>query len=88
TMSLEITYDHKYTAFSVDTSTSKGERHDSFLVSGSESLNNVISKVNASSSGVNMFYDSATGQMTMTRTETGDFNKGGAEITTSGSFLN
>lgn len=26
--------------------------------------------------------------MTMTRTETGDFNKGGAEITTSGSLLN
>src|SRR5690606_4037482 len=75
TMTLEITYDHKYTAFSVDTSTSKGERHDSFLISGSESLNNVISKVNASSAGVNMFFDSATGQMTMTRTETGDFNK-------------
>ncbi|MCC3648568.1 flagellar filament capping protein FliD [Cytobacillus oceanisediminis] len=88
TMTLEIAYDHKYTAFSVDTSTSKGERHDSFLISGSESLNNVISKVNASSAGVNMFFDSATGQMTMTRTETGDFNKSGAEITTSGSFLN
>lgn len=62
TMTLEIAYDHKYTAFSVDTSTSKGERHDSFLISGSESLNNVISKVNASSAGVNMFFDSATGQ--------------------------
>jgi flagellar hook-associated protein 2 len=88
TMSLEIAYDHKYTAFSVDTSTSKGDRHDSFLISGSESLNNVINKVNASSAGVSMFFDSVTGQMTMTRAETGDFNPVGDEITTNGSFLN
>ncbi|WP_394141208.1 flagellar filament capping protein FliD [Cytobacillus oceanisediminis] len=88
TMSLEIAYDHKYTSFSVDTSTSKGDRHDSFLISGSESLNNVINKVNASSAGVSMFFDSVTGQMTMTRAETGDFNPDGDEIATNGSFLN
>ncbi|CAM3555302.1 hypothetical protein GCM10009865_11200 [Aeromicrobium ponti] len=88
TMSLEIAYDHKYTSFSVDTSTSKGDRHDSFLISGSETLNNVINKVNASSAGVSMFFDRVTGQMTMTRTETGDFNPDGDEIATNGSFLN
>ncbi|MFE8701656.1 flagellar filament capping protein FliD [Cytobacillus sp. FJAT-54145] len=87
-MSLEVTYDHHFTSLAVDTHTSKGEMHSSFLVSGSESLNSVISRVNSSSAGVNMFYDSFTGQMTMSRTETGDFNKTGQEMFTRGNFLN
>lgn len=74
TMSLEVTYDHKYTSFEVDTSTSSGDRHDSFLVSGSDSLNTVINKVNSANTGVSMFFDTATGKMSLTRTETGDFN--------------
>ncbi|WP_075983623.1 flagellar filament capping protein FliD [Bacillus massilinigeriensis] len=86
--SVSIAYDHKFTNFSMDTYTSKGERHADFLISGSESLNNVINRVNSSSVGANMFYDSHTGQLSLTRTETGDFNKNGQEIFTNGSFIN
>ena len=90
TISLEVNYDHLYTTFSMDTSTSKGERQDTFLVSASDSLNSVINQVNGASVGVNMFYDSATGQMTMTRNETGDFNNNPETNDTkySGSFIN
>lgn len=87
TIALEVKYDHQYQTFSIDSHTSKGERHDNFLITASESLNSVINKVNGASVGVNMFYDSATGQMTMTRNETGDFNKDGSEISLSGSFI-
>ncbi|WP_394234725.1 flagellar filament capping protein FliD [Niallia oryzisoli] len=88
TMSLEVNYDHRYKTFSFDTSTSKGERHDSFLISASDSLNSVINQVNSSSVGVNLFFDSVTGRMTMTRNETGDFKPDGDEISFSGSFIN
>lgn len=86
TYSLEVTYDHYYTGFKLDTSTSKGDRNDSFLVSASDSLNAVINKVNSASVGVNMFYDSTTGRMTMTRNETGDFRTGN-EIGFEGAFI-
>ncbi|MFL0364988.1 flagellar filament capping protein FliD [Pseudobacillus sp. 179-B 2D1 NHS] len=86
-ISLEVQYDHKYTSFSVGAHTSKGERHESFLISGSESLNSVVNEVNSSSAGVNMFFDKQTGKMSLTRTETGDFNSNGDEISTSGDFI-
>ncbi|KAA9018038.1 flagellar filament capping protein FliD [Niallia endozanthoxylica] len=82
-MTLEVTYNHKYTTFSLDTNTSKGARHDSFLISGNDSLDSVISRVNSANTGVNMFYDTVTGKMSLTRTETGDFDTGN-EIRTSG----
>ncbi|WP_084786664.1 flagellar filament capping protein FliD [Bacillus tuaregi] len=90
TMSLEVTYDHNYKAFSIDTHTSKGERHDFFLISASDSLNSVINQVNTSSVGVNMFFDSVTGRMTMTRNETGDFNsdENKSDISFTGTFMN
>ncbi|MDQ0214912.1 flagellar hook-associated protein 2 [Oikeobacillus pervagus] len=83
TVSLEITYksdDAKYTTMSMETHTSKGERYESFLIDGRDSMNTIVNKVNSSSLGVTMFYDDVTSQMTMTRNETGDFNKKGDEI--------
>jgi len=88
TMSLEVTYNHLYSNFSIGTHTSTGVKHDNYLVSASDSLNSIINQVNSSSVGVNMFYDSASGQMTMTRNETGDFNTAGKEISFSGKFIN
>ncbi|MBE3568884.1 MAG: flagellar hook-associated protein 2 [Bacillales bacterium] len=64
----------KYSVFSIDSWTSKGEVTEKFLVQGSDSLNTVINKVNSSSAGVNMFYDSFSGKMSVVRTETGKFN--------------
>lgn len=76
-ISLEVTYksdDANYTTMSMSTSTSKGGMYNSFLIDGRESLNSVVNKVNSSKLGVNMFYDDVTHQMTMTRSETGNYN--------------
>jgi flagellar hook-associated protein 2 len=78
-----------YTTFSVTTYNSSGNPViQNFGVQDTDTLNQVISKVNNSNAGVTMFYDSFTDQMTMTRKDTGDFNKSGNEIITSGNFIN
>jgi flagellar hook-associated protein 2 len=86
---VEINYEQKFSAFSMTTYGSDNQpKTDNFLISGTESLNSVINKVNSSSIGVSMFYDDVTGRMTLTRNETGNFNLTGDEITTSGSLIN
>ncbi|MFS0783684.1 flagellar filament capping protein FliD [Bacillus sp. 1P06AnD] len=90
TYRMEASYQHKYASFSLNTSTSSGEQYENFIITGKESLNNVISKVNGSKVGVSMFYDKNTGKMTMTRSETGTFIEGTmntSEIRGEGSFL-
>ncbi|HWL26659.1 MAG TPA: flagellar filament capping protein FliD [Ureibacillus sp.] len=67
-------YTQNYFTFDLKTSTSKGDVSENFLIQGSDSLNNVISKVNSSNVGVSMMYDSFSDRVTLTRTETGDFN--------------
>jgi len=86
---VEITYTQKYLDFNIKTHTSKGEMSENFFILGSDSLNNVINKVNSSNVGVSMFYDSFSGKMALTRTETGKFNKNelGDEIETTGAFI-
>ncbi|MCM3574102.1 flagellar filament capping protein FliD [Mesobacillus subterraneus] len=85
---LELTYDQKYTDFSVSSyKTGNVKVTENFLVKGNESLNQVINEVNSSNAGVTMFYDDFTKSMTMTRKETGDFNTAGNEIDFSGSFI-
>jgi flagellar hook-associated protein 2 len=81
-------YTQNYSSFSVGSHTKDGEKKVSFLVQGNESLNTVMSKVNQSDAGLTMFYDSFSDRVTMTRKETGDFNQGGDEISTSGDFIN
>lgn len=87
-LSLEINYNQKYTNFSVSSYKSGGEQvTEKFLVKGTESLNQVVSEVNASNAGVSMFYDDFSKNMTLTRKETGDFNAAGNEILTTGDFM-
>ncbi|MFJ8266903.1 flagellar filament capping protein FliD [Peribacillus asahii] len=71
---IEAEYTQNYFTFNLQTSTSKGDVSENFLIQGSDSLNNVISKVNSSNVGVSMMYDSFSDKVTLTRTETGDFN--------------
>ncbi len=72
-----IEYTPKFFSFNLKTSTSKGDVSENFLIQGNESLNNVIDKVNKSDVGVSMLYDSFSDKVTLTRTETGDFNTAG-----------
>jgi flagellar hook-associated protein 2 len=68
-----FSYKHEYSTFDLTTQTSKGTVKENFIVSASDSLNQVISKVNSSNAGVTMYYDSYADQISLTRTETGDF---------------
>ncbi|CAM5797181.1 MULTISPECIES: flagellar hook-associated protein 2 [Brevibacillus] len=51
-----------------------------------ESLNDVLKKVNASGLGVTMFYDASSDKISMATNHTGD-NKNGSEIIVGGNFL-
>lgn len=85
---LELTYDQKYTDFSVSSYKTGGVKvTENFLVKGTESLNQVINEVNSSTAGVTMFYDDFTKSMTMTRKVTGDLNTAGNEIEFTGAFI-
>jgi flagellar hook-associated protein 2 len=85
---VRVEYTQKYADFSITTRNATGnDVKESFLIQGSESLNSVINKVNASSAGVTMFYDSFSDRMSITRNETGNF-KPGDEITLAGDFIN
>jgi flagellar hook-associated protein 2 len=97
--SISVTYTQNYFNFKLGSYNEEGNPvKENFNIQGSESLNGVINKVNASDAGVSMFYDSFKDQVTLTRTETGDFNPidnkidvgegtDGDEIITSGNFL-
>lgn len=78
-----------YTTFSMTTMTSTGEQFENFVVSSEDSLNAVMSNVNNSKLGVSMFYDSYSGEMTLNRTETGNFEMPNSpyQIQGEGSFL-
>ncbi|MCM3113113.1 flagellar filament capping protein FliD [Lederbergia lenta] len=84
---IKVTYTQKYSTFNIDTHTSKGEMKEQFFITENDSLNSVIRKVNESDAGVTMFYDSFKDQVTLTRKETGEFNKSGSEIQVSGEFM-
>ncbi|WP_338449423.1 flagellar filament capping protein FliD [Niallia oryzisoli] len=88
---VDVTYDQKYFNFGLTTYNTEGKAvTESFNILGTESLNNVINKVNSSNVGVSMFYDSFSDKMTLTRTETGNFNgsESDPEIITTGNFIN
>ncbi|MCA0150558.1 flagellar filament capping protein FliD [Rossellomorea vietnamensis] len=85
---ISVKYTQNYSTFSLTTHGKDGQKNVNFLVQGNESLNTVMNRVNSSDAGVSMFYDSFSDRATMTRTETGNYNTSGDEITTSGDFLN
>ncbi|MEW4327902.1 flagellar filament capping protein FliD [Rossellomorea marisflavi] len=85
---ISANYTQNYTDFSVTIHGKNGKQVTNFLIQGNESLNTIINRVNTSGSGASMLYDAYSDRMTLSRTETGDFNKTGNEISTSGAFLN
>jgi flagellar hook-associated protein 2 len=91
---IEVEYDQNYTSFKTETEGSKGTNYENFIVQGNESVNSILTRVSASDADVTMFFDSFTGQMTMSRNETGKFNlnpdgtSAGPDIATSGDLIN
>ncbi|MGN8648393.1 flagellar filament capping protein FliD [Gracilibacillus sp. HCP3S3_G5_1] len=85
---IEANYQQNYTAFSVGAQTSKGETYENFIIRGNESLNQVVSRVNNADLGVSMMYDSFTDQVSLRRTETGQFGEEGTQdISVGGAFM-
>lgn len=85
----------QYSSFNIKTFGPDGEEKlENFNISSTDTLNTLMNRVNSSSVGVTMFYDPVKDQMTLTRKETGDFNKdvtgptAGSEIVTSGNLIN
>lgn len=75
---VKFTYSQQYSTFNLTSQTSKGEVKENFLVSASDSMNQIINKVNSSNAGLTMFYDQVADKISLTRSETGDFLQDGS----------
>ncbi|GAB2544957.1 flagellar filament capping protein FliD [Gracilibacillus alcaliphilus] len=85
---IEANYQQNYASFGIGANTSKGETYQNFIIRGSDSLNQVVSRVNNADVGVSLTFDSFTNQLSMRRTETGIFADNGEDIRLKGAFLN
>lgn len=96
---IKAEYKQNYFSFGLETFNEDGESvKEKFSVEGSSSFSSIMNRISSSSVGVNAFYDDFTGQVTLTRSQTGDFNTknedsippdtDGEEIKISGGFLN
>ncbi|MBS4195467.1 flagellar filament capping protein FliD [Lederbergia citri] len=83
---IEISYKQNFSSFDINTETSKGKVNEKIFFIETDTLNSVIRKVNDSTAGVTMYYDSFKDQVTLTRKETGKFGTGD-QITVSGQFI-
>ncbi|WLR41486.1 flagellar filament capping protein FliD [Bacillus carboniphilus] len=84
--SILVEYQQYYSQFSLKTASKSGDIEETFFVTGDESLNNVISKLNKSDVGVTAFYDESSDKVSFTRSQTGDFLDGD-EIVGEGAFF-
>ncbi|WP_188454181.1 flagellar filament capping protein FliD [Virgibacillus oceani] len=95
-----VKYQYDYTSFRIGAHTKDGFKDEVFNIKATQSFDSMINEINSADNGVDIFYDDVTGQMTLTRTETGNFNGdeydpdtgsknyGSHEIVTSGEFAN
>ncbi|WP_370223791.1 flagellar filament capping protein FliD [Cytobacillus sp.] len=74
---VEASYHHKYFEFEMVTHASKGEAVELFKFDGKDNLNSVINAMNESDLGINVFYDEFSDKITMSRTESGNYNTTG-----------
>lgn len=86
TVDLKAEFAQNYFTFGMETEGQNGVNKQIFAVQGNETMTNVMNKVNQSNLGATMFYDSHTGKVSVTRSETGYF--GDDPIKMTGGFLN
>lgn len=73
--SVEVSYQNNFIDFEVKTYNEAGKPQYKYIkIDGNTSLDNMLSTINSSNAGINMFYDSGTDKIVATRTATGDFN--------------
>ena len=84
---ISVEYKQNFTTFKLGAHTADGETTRNFFISGDKSLNTMISEVNRSNIGLSIMYDEYTDRVTISRTETGNFNEGENAIIMEGDFL-
>ncbi|KIL49945.1 flagellar filament capping protein FliD [Jeotgalibacillus soli] len=77
-------YSHEYLEAKMTVHQENGPVQKTFKFNAGVTFNSVISQINNSGIGVSMFYDSTMDKVSITRTETGDFNTAGAEMSFTG----
>ncbi|MDZ5711484.1 flagellar filament capping protein FliD [Jeotgalibacillus sp. HH7-29] len=82
-MSIRVNYKQEYTSFSAgayNSTSGASPVTENFLIESSQSLNQVFSRVNSSKAGISMLLDETTGQLSVMKKETGDYNTSGNDI--------
>ncbi|MFZ4451037.1 flagellar hook-associated protein 2 [Salibacterium aidingense] len=76
-------------SFTITTYNEAGEAQEQdFTFTGEDSLNDVVNGINRSDAGVNVFFERGSGNLSVTRSETGVFSPDGeSEISFNGDFL-
>ncbi|MDG5786662.1 flagellar filament capping protein FliD [Evansella sp. AB-P1] len=86
---VSVTYKQNYTTSSLTTFNEAGNAvKDTFVFTGDQTLNEVVRQMNASKTGVNVFYDEHADKISIIRTETGNFTTGGEMVFSGGFFEN
>lgn len=89
TGTIAATFTQQYSTNTITTFDKDGnEQKNKFTFTSAQSMNNIMSVISSSGAGVSAFYDEYSGKVALTRSETGDFNKGGDEMLFSGGFFN
>lgn len=63
------------------------EIEENFIVTGNQTMNEVMAALNRSKAGVSTFYDTGTDRVSIVRNETGKFAPAGSEMRFSGAFF-
>ncbi|WP_280769531.1 flagellar filament capping protein FliD [Salipaludibacillus daqingensis] len=77
-----------FTTSEITTYNANGQEvKDTFVITDNQTMNDVIKQMNSSSTGINVFYDAFSDKVSVSRTQTGNYNEGGNEMTFSGDFF-
>ncbi|UCZ52683.1 flagellar filament capping protein FliD [Bacillus shivajii] len=88
TDSIDVTYSQQYSSSSIKVYNEDGDPVvENFLITPDQSMDDVIKKMNDSSLEINVYYDEFSDKLSVIRTETGQFNEDGPEITFSGGLF-
>ncbi|HHW36026.1 MAG TPA: flagellar hook-associated protein 2 [Bacillales bacterium] len=73
----KVNYKNNFLEFNAETFNEDGTQNSiAFKVDGTTSLNRMLSDINNSNAGINIFYDSGSDKVVATRKETGNFTDG------------
>ncbi|KGX86306.1 flagellar hook-associated protein 2 [Pontibacillus litoralis] len=75
-------------SFTIKTHTKDGEKSHTFEITGDKSLNDVLQEMNNADIGVRVFYEESSDKIMMERTEAGNYNAEGSEMTFEGDNVN